>query len=139
MNTEKLRHIISQTDLSDQDKIEQIKELLEEQELAELLSKHKFKYQDKTEKELINKVIDNGYNLKDIPPAQRTEKVCMAAIEQCGDAIKYVPEAIRTPEIYLVAAQRNGYAIQYIPRSMRTAKICLAAIKNAPDARKYLF
>jgi len=96
--------------------------------------------------------------LKDVPPKEKTESLCLTAIKKDSLELKYVPQEISNYDIlceialtnnglalehvplykkskdfyklYKIAITNNGLALEYVPFLQRTDELCKIAITN---------
>jgi Domain of unknown function (DUF4116) len=93
---------------------------------------------NKTYKEYLAVVQQNGYELEYVPEELCTPELCLAAVQQNCNALQYVPQVLRTPELYLVAVQQNGYALEHVPQVLRTPELYLVAVQQNGYALAYV-
>ena len=63
---------------------------------------------------------------------------CLKAVESEGYALRFVPEAARSEAVCLKAVERSGYALQYVADDRQTEAVCLEAVKQDGDALRYV-
>jgi hypothetical protein len=88
------------------------------------IAKPKINWNTKTEKEQIDLVNSNGYDILLIH--NPSEAVQLAAVTREGPAIMYIENPFES--VQLAAVKQNGYTINYIKNP--TQKVLLTALKN---------
>ena len=63
---------------------------------------------------------------------------CLKAVESEGYALRFVPEAARSEAVCLKAVERSGYALQYVPEAAMSEAVCLKAVESEGDALRYV-
>lgn len=84
--------------------------------------------QNKKELEKINKLKENGLNLRRYK--NQTYEMCLAAVQQDGFALQYVKE--QTPEICLEAVKNDWQALRFVKN--KTPQIVQAALTQTEYA-----
>lgn len=90
----------------------------------ELILKHWSRF----ERILTHVIQQNGWALKGVPKALRTEALCKTAVAQDGLALEYVPSALLNDEMCRIAVSRDGWALAHVPQKLRTGELCRIAV-----------
>ena len=87
---------------------------------------NKLEMSNLSDKEKMERIKHNGYDLRYVNANNRTEEMCLEAVRNNGCALAYIQNP--TEEMCLEAVRNNGYALQYI--NNQTEEMCLEAVKQ---------
>jgi hypothetical protein len=80
----------------------------------------------------------NGWSLKYVPEAFRTDEMCRIAAAQNGRALGFVPKKLRTEELCRIAVAQDGRALYWVPEDLRTEELCHIAVAQNGGALRYV-
>jgi len=99
--------------------------------IQEIIKAKQASYKYFTEKDAIEAVKKNGYDLVYIK--EQTETICIEAVKQDGYALAYVKN--QTEAICTEAVKQDGNALAYVKN--QTEAICIEAFKQDKDASRF--
>ena len=90
----------------------------------------------------LEKVKQDGSELKFIPEDFINEELCYVAVKQAGRALAYVPKEYINEELCEIAVTNKGNAIMWVPEEFKTYNVCYLAcndlsIKKGDDVLEF--
>lgn len=77
-----------------------------------------------------NLVMDDRFDLRDVPTACITPELCLAAVKHDGLALKLLPDDILNDEIILEAIKQNVDVIKIVNPLLLTREMCTVAVSK---------
>ena len=68
----------------------------------------------------VQKIREEGVELKYVPEVMRTEAVCFAAVRQDGWDLQHVPKELQTIDLCRAAVRQNAYVIELVPPKIKS-------------------
>ena len=78
----------------------------------------------------LEKVKQDGSELKFIPEDFINEELCYVAVKQAGRALAYVPKEYINEELCEIAVTNKGNAIMWVPEEFKTYNVCYLACND---------
>ena len=78
----------------------------------------------------LEKVKEDGFELKNVPEDFIDDELCLAAVKQTGGALQYVPEEYINEELCEIAVTNRGSSIMGVPDKFKTYNVCYLACND---------
>ena len=78
----------------------------------------------------LEKVKEDGFELKNVPKDFIDDELCLAAVTQNGVALQYVPEEYINEELCELAVTNRGNSIMGVPDKFKTYNVCYLACND---------
>ena len=78
----------------------------------------------------LEKVKEDGFELKNVPKDFIDDELCYVAVKQAGRALAYVPKEYINEELCEIAVTNKGNAIMWVPEEFKTYNVCYLACND---------